>query len=439
MIAKIGRGENIYGALSYNQLKVNKENGEILLLHKMLETPDGSYSVNQLQKSFEPYLLANRNTEKPVLHISLNPDPNDKVNDERYRLMAQQYMQEMGYGEQPFVVFKHTDTSRTHIHIVSVCVDEEGGKISDSFERKRSMNICRSLEQQYNLIPATEKTREKDERIFQPVNYKTGDIKSQMAAVVRWLPKYYHFQTLGAYNALLSLFNITAEEVKGELNGQPKHGLVYFALNEQGEKAINPFKSSLFGKSAGIAWLQKHFEKSKEQMKMSPVKATLKNSIETAIHMGCGEAAFKKQLLEQGINTIVRRSYDGRLYGMTFIDHESRTVWNGSQLGRNLSANVFNNLWQQEVTQNNEVTLQDNTRFISSIYRTKDDDPNKDKEQTHELFDFLYKDKPAGSTEKFGFPEGLGGFLPPSQGEDYEELVFERQMKKRKRKASSKS
>ena len=211
MIAKIGRGENIYGALSYNQIKVNNENGEILLLHKMLETPNGKYSVAQLSRSFEPYLLANRNTEKPVLHVSLNPDPNDKVSDERYRLMAQQYMQEMGYADQPFVVFKHNDTSRTHIHIVSVCVAEDGRKISDSFERKRSMNVCRSLEQQYNLIAAAEKTREKDERIFKPVNYKTGDIKSQMAAAVRYLPKHYQFQTLGAYNAFLSLFNITAE------------------------------------------------------------------------------------------------------------------------------------------------------------------------------------------------------------------------------------
>src|SRR5574338_431419 len=105
MIAKIGRGENIYGALSYNQLKVKNENGQILLLHKMLETPDGTYSVNKLLRSFEPYLLANRNTEKPVVHVSLNPDPNDKVSDDKYRLMAQQYIQEMGYGDQPFVVF----------------------------------------------------------------------------------------------------------------------------------------------------------------------------------------------------------------------------------------------------------------------------------------------------------------------------------------------
>ena len=89
MIAKIGRGSNLYGALAYNQLKVEKENGEILFTNRIIETPQGHYSVAQLALSFEPYLIANRNTEKPTLHISLNPDPKDNVNDEKFKLIAQ--------------------------------------------------------------------------------------------------------------------------------------------------------------------------------------------------------------------------------------------------------------------------------------------------------------------------------------------------------------
>src|SRR5690606_24446501 len=129
MIAKIGRSGNLYGALAYNQLKVEKENGKILLTNKIIETASGHYSVAQLAQSFTPYLIANRNTEKHTLHISLNPDPNDKISDDKFREMAEEYMREMGYGEQPFVVFKHTDIGRSHIHIVSVCVDEQGKKI----------------------------------------------------------------------------------------------------------------------------------------------------------------------------------------------------------------------------------------------------------------------------------------------------------------------
>ncbi|HET8962401.1 MAG TPA: relaxase, partial [Chitinophagales bacterium] len=73
MIEKIGRSSNLYGALAYNNLKVEKENGAILFVNKIIETPNGQYSVAQLTQSFTPYLIANRNTEKHTLHISLNP------------------------------------------------------------------------------------------------------------------------------------------------------------------------------------------------------------------------------------------------------------------------------------------------------------------------------------------------------------------------------
>jgi len=128
-----------------------------LFTNKIIETTNGIYSITQLADSFEPYLIANRNTEKHTLHISLNPNPKDVVDDDKFIEIAQEYMQKMGYGEQPFIVFKHNDIDRSHIHIVSVCVDENGRKISDKFEKMRSMNVCRELEKHHRLIPTTVK------------------------------------------------------------------------------------------------------------------------------------------------------------------------------------------------------------------------------------------------------------------------------------------
>ncbi|MCO5286989.1 MAG: relaxase/mobilization nuclease domain-containing protein [Chitinophagaceae bacterium] len=435
MIAKIGRGANMIGALSYNQLKVDKKNGQVLDTQKIIGTPDGNHSVAQLYRSFEPYLIANKRTEKPVLHISLNPDPDDKVSDENYRQIARDYMEQMGYGEQPYIVFKHTDISRTHIHIVSTCVDRHGRKISDTYEKRRSMDACRALEQKYNLLPATEKQRTGKEQIFRPVDYSAGDIKSQIASVVRYLPKHYQFTTLGAYNALLSLFNITAEEVKGELHGQPKSGLVYFALNEQREKISHPFKASLFGRHAGLNELQNHFARSKEEMKINPVKTILKNNIEAAMHISRNEIDFKKQLIEQGIYMVARRNDEGRLYGITFIDHESHTVWNGSALGKNLSANVFNDLWSEQTLGQHNGSSQ--TSYVISL-PTEGKNIADEKEETHELFDFLHKEQPEYVADDFGFIEGLGGLLPGAYGEDYEELAFANRMRKKKRKRRKK-
>jgi hypothetical protein len=425
MIAKIGRGNNLYGALAYNQLKLENDNGQVLYTNKIIQTPDGSYAVNQLLRSFEPYLLANRKTEKPILHISLNPDPKDKLSDEELEELAQKYMQKMGYAEQPFAVFKHTDIDRTHIHIVSVCVDEEGRKISDKFEKRRSMDVCRELEKEFCLISAMEKKQNPQNQIFKPVDYKAGDIKSQMASVIRHLPKYYKFEGFGTYNALLSLFNITAEEVKGEYNGISKQGLVYFALNEKGEKASNPFKASLFGKQAGYVQLQQHYAQSKELLKNEPSKALLKTTIEMSFQEASDEREFKKRLLERGINTVVRRNGEGRVYGITFVDHSSKSVWNGSQLGKNLSANVFNDWWNNDNKMEQPVQINVNSKDKATI--------DQEIKEPNNLFDFLVKEDLSYSHEENSHIEVFGGLLPNAKADNYDEGLFANQMKKKAR------
>ncbi len=425
MIAKIGRSANLYGALAYNNLKVEKENGQILLANKIIETANGQYSVAKLAQSFAPYLIANRQTEKHTLHISLNPDPKDNVSDDKFRQIAEQYMREMGYGDQPFVVFKHTDIDRTHIHIVSICVDENGVKISDKFEKMRSMNLCRELEQQHGLIPATDKDRTQNEKIFRPVDYKTGDIKSQIASVVRHLPNYYKFQTLGEYNALLALFNITTEKVEGELKGKPQQGLLYIPLNEKGERAGHPFKSSLFGKDAGLPAMELHFAKCKTDLQDTLTKQTLKSAVAIALQSTSDELSFKKQLGDQGINVVVRRNDAGRIYGMTFIDHNSKTVWNGSRLAKELSANTFNDYWNNNIKPEIKEVVQPQSK-VSSPNNTED----LPDEKPHHLFDFSH----FAEKHEDGLIEGLGGLLiPEAQGEDYEEQDFANKMKKKRK------
>jgi len=423
MIAVIDRGKDLMGALYYNYHKVEKENAQVLSTQKIIEAPDGSYSVQQLLRSFELYLLANRKTEKPVLHISLNPDPKDKVSDTDFEKMAQEYMKQMGYGNQPFVVFKHTDIERTHIHIVSVCVDADGRKISDKFEKRRSMDVCRALEKKYDLKVATEQKENPQSQVFKPINYKENDIKSQISSVVRHLPTYYHFQTFGAYNALLSLFNITAEEVKGEYNGIPKQGLVYFALNAHGEKASSPFKASLFGKSAGLIQLQSQYEKSRTKLKDSPAKESIKKRIESVIQTASNESEFKKKLVEQGINLVVRRNTQGRIYGITFIDHKFRCVCNGSELGKNLSANVFNDWWnngsKKDLSEKENMDTKETTSLGIEIK-----EPNS-------LPDFSGQEDTVYSGQENNLIEAVGGLLPATQGEDFQETAFANQMKRK--------
>ena len=137
MIAKISSSNTLYGALAYNQNKLEDDHAKVILTNRMIEPADGNITIQICLQSFDPYLIANRKTEKPVFHASINPDPKDKLTDEQLSQIATEYMQKMGYGDQPYIVYKHEDIARTHIHIVSLRIDEQGRKISDKFEHRR--------------------------------------------------------------------------------------------------------------------------------------------------------------------------------------------------------------------------------------------------------------------------------------------------------------
>lgn len=424
MIAKIGRSSNLYGALAYNHHKVEKGQGQILLMNKMVESTDGAYTISKLMRSFDPYLAANLKTEKHTVHISLNPDPNDKVSDKDFVKMAEEYMKEMGYSEQPYMVFKHTDIDRTHIHIVSVCVDENGRKISDRFEKRRSMNICRQLKNTYNLLPAAEKKDFKNNLVFKPVDYQSGNIKHQIASVIRNIADVYSFRTLGEYNALLSLFNIAVEKIEGELHGKSQRGLVYFALDKNKHKIGNPFKASTMGKATQLPEVESHFLKSKESTLQSN-KTEIKGWIDNALKVSLYEKDFVEKLKSVGVNTVIRRNEGGRMYGITFIDHNTQTVWNGSNLGKGYSAAVFNDLWknQEHLKRSSDAKQAEAKSILTNQFLPR---------QLHPLFEFLNDNNDdLRDTESI---DSFPGLLPTVHGENYEEQIFSQQMRKRKKK-----
>lgn len=412
MVAKIGHGASLFGAISYNKLKVDDENGKVLFAQHIIESADGNFQMHDILHSFEPYLAANKRTEKPVIHISLNPNPADKVSDEAFSEMAQRYMNELGFGEQPYIVFKHTDIERTHIHIVSVRVKADGSCISSAYEKRRSMDICRALERDFNLTPA-EKGERQSVIPLQKVDYTQGNVKRQVSNAVRELSKSYRFQSIGEFRALLSLFNLTAEEVKGEHKGVSYNGLVYSALDENGEKTGNPFKSSLFGKSVGYNALQRKMAKDKERWKTDkPTKERLRTDISAVVSQSKNRKSFEKNLLKKGISVVFRENEQGRIYGVTFIDHTSKTVLNGSRLGKEFSANVFHEWFAN----GNKPEIQ------TEIYSKQNNDfsfENKPKSTENNLFDDISE-------------TALGIFAPEAHGDDYEDELFKHRMRRKK-------
>ena len=154
MVAKINTSGNLYGVLLCNLQKVDKDSGTVLATHIIREPTDGNFNAAGVAGEFTRWMPAQFRCEQPVLHISINPDPKDNLDNNRMAEIAEQYMDRMGWGGQPYIVFKHTDIDRTHIHIVSVQVGSDGRKIKDSMRNKRSWKVVQALEKEYGLRPA---------------------------------------------------------------------------------------------------------------------------------------------------------------------------------------------------------------------------------------------------------------------------------------------
>lgn len=347
MVAKINVGSSLFGALAYNQNKVDEEQGKVLLSNKMFESPDGKFDIYKCMDCFNMQMPLDIRTKKPIIHISLNPHPDDVLTDGQLTDIAKEYMDKLGYGNQPYMVFKHEDIDRHHLHIVSLRVDETGKKLNDKFEYRKSKAITKELEEKYGLHPADRKQQRTDYEI-KKIDYRAGDVKKQLSNTVRGLAAAYQFQSFNEFKTLLSLYNIHAEEVKGEHNGQPYNGIVYSATNDKGEKKGNPIKSSRLSKAVGYDALQRRMKRAGQTYKDGKLKSTVRATVTNALNQSKNRKQFTEKLKEKGINVLFRQNTDGRIYGVTFIDHENRAVLNGSRLGKEFSANTFNTLFGAE-------------------------------------------------------------------------------------------
>ncbi|MCE9238913.1 relaxase/mobilization nuclease domain-containing protein [Parabacteroides johnsonii] len=348
MVAKISHGMSLYGALAYNYDKVAAGTAEILSGSRMISDRLGlpSEDIRLALLSFENYLLANRNTEKPVLHISLSPAPEDRLTDERLAELAERYMQKMGYGNQPYITYKHTDTHNTHIHIVSVCVDEQGKKISDTYEHRRSMTTCRELEADFGLRNGVDMEKRNPKAELRKVDASLGDVRHQVGNTLKAVLESYRFQTFGEYSALLSTLNIEAKQVRGEYNGVSYTGIVYSATDDTGKVVSPPFKSSRFGKRFGNERLEKRMLMNLKALKDGKWTPSIQGDIVRALRQADSRKRFVELLGQNRIDVVFRENERGRIYGVTFIDHNRREVFNGSRMGKEFSANVFNDYFK---------------------------------------------------------------------------------------------
>ena len=340
MIAKISTTENLGGALGYNFKKVEKGEASILLAAELYQDREGRYTMEDMLADMEALIPKNCRTKKMVFHCSLNPHPDEKLSDETLMQIAKEYMEALGYGKQPYIVFKHNDIAREHIHIVSLRVDSHGQKINDRFEKRRSKKITDALEKRFGLIPSS-KVADKAVEETPKIDITRGNIKEQVACALRMVLKHYRFCSLGELNAILSKYNLAVEEVKTEFRGKKYDGLVYVPTDDKGGKISTPINASDIGRGVGYTAVLNKMQKSKQAVK--PLVPTIRGKVlQTMRTSPQTEEELQQRLKEQGLCVFIRKNESGRIYGITFIDDKEGIALNGSRLGKGYAANVFN-------------------------------------------------------------------------------------------------
>lgn len=431
MVAKITIGSGLFGAIKYNADKVNEGKGQLLDTNKIFNDGTGRVDIVQALHDFERHMPMQMRTEKPVIHVSLNPHPDDRLTDKELTEMAHEYMKRMGYGDQPYIIVKHEDIDRHHLHIISVRVDEQGKRINSDFTHKRSLAIVQDFERRYGLHQGN-KREEKQQNPLNPVNPDTGDIKKQVGNTVKAVFRDYQFQTIGELRALLSLYNLTVDEVRGNAKGEDYNGLVYSVVDAYGNKVGNPFKSSLFGKTVGYEALQRKAIFSKMNIKEKNLTEPTRKTLEYALRRTYDKDELVQMLKTKGIDCVFRYTDEGRLYGATFIDHRTHCVLNGSRMGKEFSANALDKHFNTPIEE--QQPFPENEGNEQERYHGSDTDTDFSQGQTQQTSDDSGTGYRYSASSTASFLDALDFLNTDNPVTDAEEEAFRRKLQRKKKK-----
>ena len=345
MVARIISGKSIRGLLNYNEGKVNNGEATLILASRFgtdIERLDFRSKLNRFEH------LTNRNikVKTNALHIMLNFDRSDKVNTGLFQQIASSYMNRIGLGEQPFLVYQHKDVSHPHIHIVTTNIQCDGKRIDiHGLGRTLSETARKDLEIEYGLIKAEGRNRSEAISIapvlIETANYGKVPTKKAIYSVVAEVMRSYKFTSFAEYNAVLKQFNVVADRGKENTVMFEKRGLVYSIIDKHGNRVGIPFKASELATRPTLNTVEKKFQRNVE--KRIPFKEGLKKRIEKVFskYETITKTILVAELKNQGIALIFRQNDQGLVYGATFIDHKSKSVFKGSDLGREYGAKAL--------------------------------------------------------------------------------------------------
>ncbi len=348
MVAKIKSGKSLIGAINYNENKVKQGKAELINAVGYIKDPA---NLRFFDKLFRLTDLAERNerTKTNTVHLSLNFANGEDLPDDKLNTIAVEYMNGIGFENQPYLVYRHFDAGHPHVHIVTTNIKSDGYRISLHYlGQNESEKARKAIEIKYGLVKAEEQQKQKPELKSQisAAEYGKAETKRTITNILSYALRAYKFTSIPELNAVLQGYNIQA--VRGSKGSRmfAHQGLVYWITDKQGNKTGVPVKASTIYGDPTLKTLEEKFRLSETLRK--PFREKLKGQITRALQDSKDLRSFQLALKAENIGVIFRRNESGRIYGVTFIDHQSKTVFNGSDLGKEFSANPMNERFDRQ-------------------------------------------------------------------------------------------
>lgn len=353
MVAIVHNSGSLRNALHYNENKVKRNVAECI--HSVNYPKDTEWltfkdKINRLEK----LAALNQQTKINSVHISLNFDSSEKLSGEQLQEIAEVYMLKIGFGEQPYLVYLHHDAGHPHVHIVTTNIRENGKRIElHNLGQHRSMKASKEIEKEFGLVRALSKRRlgyELKPANMQKVQYGKSETKRAITNVLDAVLPHYKYTSLAELNAILKQYNVVADRGNEGSRIYKNEGLVYRILNERGEKIGVPIKASLIYNKPTLKWLQERFPQNDADRQRH--KQRVKNAINLLFlkHPAQSINSLQQSLMKERIQLILRQNDKGIIYGLTYIDHQTKCVFNGSDLGKQYSANAIRQRCSVEMT-----------------------------------------------------------------------------------------
>jgi len=342
MVARIKSGTDVKGALNYNERKVEK--GEAALIHANMYLKDhGKLTFYEKLNRFIDLNEKNRRTKTNTLHISLNFSTDERIPVEKLRAISSSYMDRIGFGDQPYLVYEHTDAAHQHVHILTTIIKEDGKRLPINYIGKHQSEKARKeVEKEFHLVPASRQqvaAIKPDLTPLKPTYGKSETFRS-ISNITRYVTHNYKYTSVPELNAVLQQYNVVAYRGTERSQMYLKNGLLYWMTKEQGEKTGVPIKASRLPGKPTMRFLEKQFVVN--EALRAPHKEALRQTVDLVFSRPIDNRdEFIRALRAHQVDAIFRINSDGRVYGLTLIDHRSKTVFKGSDLGKAYSAGAI--------------------------------------------------------------------------------------------------